>query len=82
MPRLLVDFSFTNIESPRMDLDLDKRSRTRTSCIRKRASNTVDATSQDDRRTRRRPNRRLVSHAKTEADMSFHIYAKATAVFG
>jgi hypothetical protein len=82
MPRLVVDLGFTHIEWPRMELDLDGRSRTRTSCARKRASNASGATSRDDRRTGRQPNRRLVSRAETEADMSFYIYAKATAVFG
>lgn len=65
-----------------MDLDLDGRSRTRTSCTRKPASNAIDGISRDDRRTGRQPNRRLVSRAETEADVSFYIYAKATAVFG
>jgi hypothetical protein len=65
-----------------MDLDLDRRLRTRISCTRKRASNAIDAISRDDRRTGRQPNRRLVSRAETEADVSFYIYAKATAVFG
>jgi hypothetical protein len=82
MPRLVVDFGFTHIKSPRMDLDLNKRSRTRTSCARKRAGNAIGATSRDDRRTRRQPNHRLVSRVETEAGMSFYIYAKATAVFG
>ncbi|KAH8639370.1 hypothetical protein IG631_07140 [Alternaria alternata] len=82
MPRLVVDFGFTHMEAPRMDPDLDKRSRTRTSCARKRAGNATGAISRDDRRTGRQPNHRLVSRAETEAGMSFYIYAKATAVFG
>lgn len=82
MPRLVVDFGFTHMESPRMDLDLDRRSRTTTSCARKREGDAIRATSRDDRRTRRQPNHRLVSRAETEAGMNFYIYAKATAVFG
>ena len=82
MPRLVVDFGFTHMELPRMDLDLDERSRTRTSCVRKRAGNAIGATSRDDHRTRRQSNHRLVSRAETEAEMSSYIYVKATAVFG